>query len=175
VGVVLERDALGQVVRKRHEAGAKSYEVESRYDEAGQRIERQTDLGHRVEYAWDRAGELTGLRAGPSLRLLSAPLVSLRLPLLEMPDWEMTIARDPVGLELARRMPGGVVAIWKRDGFGRPALRHVLTGARAEPRDGGDARRVPVASVILSRNDDVRDAGRRRRRFGDEEGEGDHC
>ena len=96
-----------------------------------------------------------------SLRLLSPANVSLRLPLLEMPDWAMMNSRDPVGLELARRMPGGVVAIWKRDAFGRPTLRHVLTGARAEPRDGWDARGVPVASVILSRNDDVRDAARR--------------
>jgi RHS repeat-associated protein len=61
-----------------------------------------------------------------------------------LPEWEMTIARDPLGFELARRMPGGVVAIWKRDPFGRPTARHVLTGA-FPGRDATDVSRVGYA------------------------------
>ncbi|WP_437828343.1 DUF6531 domain-containing protein [Sorangium sp. So ce1153] len=141
VNVVLERDGVGQVVRERREVGEARYEVESRYNDAGLRVERQTDLGHRAEYAWNKAGELAGVRAGPSSRLLSPAIVSLKLPLLEMSDWEMRIERDPLGLELARRLPGGVVAAWKRDAFGRPALQHVLTGAKASSA-GTDVMRV---------------------------------
>ena len=61
-----------------------------------------------------------------SPKVLTPEIRALRLPVLSLPEWEMKIARDPLGMEIARRMPGGVVAIWKRDPLGRPALRHVL-------------------------------------------------
>jgi RHS repeat-associated protein len=127
--VTFERDALGRITKEHRTAGDASHVIESRYDLSGYRIERETDLGHRTEYIWDNAGDLAGLKAGLSSKLMSPEVRALRLPLFELPDWQMTITRDPLGLELARRMPGGVVAIWKRDTFGRPTLRHVLTGA----------------------------------------------
>ena len=127
--VAFERDGLGRIIKEHHKAGETSHVIESRYDLSGSRIERETNLGHRTEYTWDNAGDLAGLKAGPSRNLLRPEVRALGLPLFTLPEWEMTIARDPLGLEIARRMPGGVVAIWKRDTFGRPALRHVLTGA----------------------------------------------
>ena len=139
--VTFERDAIGRIVKEHHQAGDTSHVIESRYDLAGYRIERETDLGHRTEYTWNKAGALTGLRAGASSKLQSPEIRALGLPLLTLPEWEMTIARDPLGLELARRMPGGVVALWKRDTFGRPSSHQVLTGAFPE-REAKDVSRV---------------------------------
>jgi RHS repeat-associated protein len=141
VSVVLERDVLGRIVKERHDIDGISHVVESRYDLSGHRIERDTDLGHRTEYTWDDAGALTGLTAGPSRRLLVPEIRALGLPLFMLPEWEMKIARDPLGLELSRRMRGGVVAIWKRDTFGRPTSRQVLTGAFPN-RDAREVGRV---------------------------------
>ena len=58
----------------------------------------------------------------------------LGLPLFSLPDWEIKITRDALGLEMARRMPGGVVAMWKRDAFARPVEREVISGAFPEKR-----------------------------------------
>ena len=142
--VAFERDGLGQVVKENVKAGGSVHLIESRYDFSGYRVERETDLGHRTAYTWDNAGDLGGLSAGTSPKLLTPEVRALRLPLFSLPEWELTIARDPLGLEVSRRMPGGVVAIWKRDPFGRPTARQVLTGA-FPGRDATDVSRVGYA------------------------------
>ncbi|MEM6792211.1 MAG: hypothetical protein AAF715_32145 [Myxococcota bacterium] len=62
VEVCFERNALGQVTRERQRTGEGPwFEVASRYEPGGLRAERETSLGHRVRYAYDRAGELSGV------------------------------------------------------------------------------------------------------------------
>ncbi|WP_441292362.1 RHS repeat-associated core domain-containing protein [Sorangium sp. KYC3313] len=139
--IIFERDALGRTIKEHCQVGEISHFVASRYDLSSNRIERETDLGHRTEYIWDGAGDLAGVKAGASSKLLTAEVRALRLPLFMLSDWEMTIERDPFGLESSRRVPGGVVAIWKRDTFGRPALRQVLIGA-SPGRKAEDVSRV---------------------------------
>jgi len=51
-------------------------------------------------------------------------------------------ARDALGQELARRMPGGVVSVWKRDRFGRAEEQRVLTGASSMSAGRDVARRA---------------------------------
>ena len=108
---------------------------------SGPRIERETIFDHRTRYAYDNTGALSELRADVSPKVLTPEIRALRLPVLSLPEWEMKITRDPLGMEIARRMPGGIVAIWKRDPLGRPALRHVLTGA-FPGREATDVSRV---------------------------------
>ena len=131
------RDALGRMLGERHEpAGADSaHEVSSHYDASGLRLERETTLGHRATYAWDDAWQLTGISAGPSRALQQPELRRLGLPSLLAPDWLMRIERDPLGLELARVLPGAVRSAWARDGFGRPE-RQTVTGPAARTRGG---------------------------------------
>lgn len=128
--VRIERDARGGVLRERCAVGGREHFVESRYDAGGERVERRTDLGHRLEYFWDGAGDLCGMRAGSVDGLDAA--------------WEMTIARDALGLEAARRMPGGVVASWARDTAGRPVGRRVRAGMLS-PGAGRDVLRMGYA------------------------------
>jgi YD repeat-containing protein len=134
VTVLLERDALGRIVKEQRSAGGETRTVESRFDYSGLRTERETSFGHRTRYGWDGAGALVEMRADTGERVLSAELRALRLPVFDLPAWEVKISRDALGLEVARRMPGGVVGIWKRDHLGRPAEREVLTGAFAGQR-----------------------------------------
>ena len=128
-----ERDALGQIVREEHAHGTgdprRVRTIANRYDLSGLRIERDTDLGHRTQYDWDRSGLLSGMKAGPSRWLEAPSLRALKLPSLDLPTWEMKITRDALGMEIARKLPGGVFARWKRDAFGRPIERQVLSGA----------------------------------------------
>ena len=131
-----ERDSLGRILREHHtrqgalpDEGQVTRMVENRYDLSGLRIERDTDMGHRTQYQWDGSGLLSGLKAGPSRTLEAPSIQALQLASLRLPEWEMKIARDPLGLEIARRLPGGVVAMWKRDALGRPSERSVLSGA----------------------------------------------
>ena len=118
------RDAACRIVKEQHG----DHVVESRYDLSSLRVERRTELGHRAVYDFDGDGDLRGVRAGidPAPHDQAGPL---DLPATSPPEWAMHIARDPLGLEIARRMPGDVVATWDRDTSGRPSLRRVRTGS----------------------------------------------
>ena len=137
--VEFERDALGQIIRERQIAnreGAVST-IEHRYDLAGLRIERDTSLGHRTEYEWDRSELLVGLKASTSRWMKNEALRDLGIPKLDLPDWEMRLSRDELGMETSRELPG-VLAIWKRDAFARPIERRTV--ARRGPRNDEVAR-----------------------------------
>jgi RHS repeat-associated protein len=139
VEIAFERDALGQVVREeRRVKEGDRVAIESRYDKSGLRTERETTLGHRASYEWDRAGELRAITMGYASFLKTSALEKLGLPQLGRPDWTMEIIRDRAGEEIVRKMSGGVVAIWKRDAQGRPAERQVLTGVRPGVSPGRD-------------------------------------
>jgi RHS repeat-associated protein len=130
VAVELGRDALGRVVEERRtDEDGVTRKVASRYDYSGYRVERESELGHRLEYKWSDAGDLTGMSASVSRGLQTPAIRSLGLPALSLESWDVAIARDRLGLEVARRLPGGVVAMWKRDAHGKPLQRRVQTGA----------------------------------------------
>jgi RHS repeat-associated protein len=137
--VLFERDAAGRIVKEH----VGDHVVESRYDLSGLRVERRTDLGHHTAYDFDDAGDLRGVRAGNDPVPRERAPGQLDLPATSPPEWAMQIARDPLGLEIVRRMPGGVVAMWDRDTYGRPSLRRVLTGAgKSSHRGGTDVLRI---------------------------------
>jgi RHS repeat-associated protein len=139
--ILLERDPLGRIVQEREtlHASTSTVSVTSRYDPAGQRVERTTSLAHKTHYAWNAAGELTGVRADWDLGALVGPLRAL--PQATLGSFDIKIARDPLGQELARRLPGGVVSRWDRDPFGRATQHRVLTGASAQSPGTDVARR----------------------------------
>ena len=107
--VVLERDAMGRIVREHETFKSKALRasISSRYDAAGLRVERTTSMAHRTDYAWNEAGELVGVGAGWDLDGLVAPLRNA-LPHAALGSFDIKIARDAIGQELARRLPGGV-------------------------------------------------------------------
>jgi RHS repeat-associated protein len=127
------RDPLGRVVREecRRPNGAAGT-VTSRFDDGGLRVERETTFGHRARYAWDKAGRLASVSAGHGGFVPSGGVARLPLPQLRRSDWSLEIERDAAGEEVARRMPGGVVATSKRDAYGKPTERRVLTGTRSD-------------------------------------------
>ncbi len=131
--VVFERDVLGRVTREHEKIAATSLSasVSSRYDAAGLRVERRTSLAHKTDYQYNQAGELTALSAAWDLPGQAA-LARLGLPQAAMGSFDVRLARDPLGQELARRLPGGVVSLWQRDKYGRPAEQRVLTGASTQ-------------------------------------------
>ncbi len=133
VDLYLERDLLGRVLRE-HEivkATALDASVESRYDAAGLRVERTTNFAHKAEYTWNDAGELVAVRAGLDLDRFALP-IKRALPQAAMGSFDIKIARDALGQELARRLPGGVVSTWTRDTWGRATEQRVLTGASTQ-------------------------------------------
>jgi YD repeat-containing protein len=149
VEIHFERDALGQIAREERRRTVDSHietqHVTSRYDKSGLRTERETTHGHRARYGWDDAGQLASVSAGYGGVLDSPAFRGLRLPQLQKPDWSLEIVRDSAGEEIARRMPGGVVATWKRDAQGRPTERRVFTGVHPGRSQGRDVMHTQYA------------------------------
>lgn len=141
--VVFERDRLGRILREHETARATSLtaSVDSRYDAAGLRVERTTSFAHKSEYTWNDAGELVGVSSGWDLDRLATPL-RRALPQASMGAFDIKIARDPLGQELARRLPGGVASVWDRDPWGRATEHRVLTGASNQSSGRDVARRT---------------------------------
>ncbi|MBL8740197.1 MAG: RHS repeat protein, partial [Myxococcales bacterium] len=133
--VRLARDVLGRIVDEttRVEATKTEASVRNVFDRSGLRTERATSLAHRTSYRYDRAGDLIGVAAGWQV----AGAALKRLPQAQAGDFEITLARDAIGQEIARRLPGGVASRWGRDAFGRPIEQRVVTGAstQSEGRD----------------------------------------
>jgi len=129
--VKLGRDALGRIIDEttRVEATQTEASVRNVFDRSGLRIERATSMAHRTSYRYDRTGSLVGVAAGWALP--TTPALK-RLPHTQMGDFEITLARDALGQEVARRLPGGVASRWGRDAFGRPIEQRVVTGASAQ-------------------------------------------
>ncbi len=142
--VTFERDPVGRVVREASELRATGLTsaVSSRYDHSGNRVERSTTLAHRTSYAWNNADELIGVSASWNLGADSSALRRLGLRQAKAQPFELRIARDAVGQELARRLPGGVASLWERDDLGRARVQHVVAGATTQSRGRDVARRT---------------------------------
>ncbi len=120
--VTCTRDALGRVMAERCDG----HVVESRYDAAGDRVGRRTSLGHETSYDFDSNGDLLGVtfdagalwgNFGPDALAAAG---SARAP------WRATFARDALGNETERHLPGGVVSRWEREAMGRPRVQRVV-------------------------------------------------
>jgi RHS repeat-associated protein len=113
------RDALGRVVEERCDG----YAVESRYDTAGDRVGRRTSLGHEASYDFDGNGGLVGVTFGTGEHWGSFDAFGAsgqaRAP------WRATFARDALGNEVERSLPGGVVSRWEREAMGRPRVHRL--------------------------------------------------
>ena len=103
VAVALERDQLSQVTQERQGL----HTVTSDYDLLGYRVGVTSSLGATVRYTRDLAGNIEQIKAG---------------------QWQALFVRDAQGLELQRRLSGGVQVRWKRDALGRPSEQRIRTG-----------------------------------------------
>lgn len=109
--VHLERDLMGRVVRELTRFGDGSERwVKSGYGPDGHRVRVESSDGHLHHIERDAAGDVLGVE-----------LSSLR--------WRADFERDPAGLEVSRRLPGGITARWERDAAGRPKTRTVTQGS----------------------------------------------
>ncbi|APR75128.1 Rhs family protein [Minicystis rosea] len=118
--VVLSRDALGRIVEERCDG----HVVESRYDATGHRIERRTSLGHETSYDFDGNGGLIGVSFGTGA--LWGSFDALTTGGDTRPPWRATFARDALGNETERNLPGGVVSRWDREAMGRPRVHRLV-------------------------------------------------
>ena len=149
--VVIARDPLGRVVEERQAPLVPSTElneieamhaeatgaitappvlgdlrlitIESRYDASGDRVSRRTSLDHETSYDFDGNGDLIGVTFGTGALWGSFDALSLggaaRAP------WRATFARDALGNESERRLPGGVTSRWERAAMGRPRVQRI--------------------------------------------------
>ncbi len=140
-------DAAGRIVGRRHSDGTaeeygyrpdgallwasnESGRVELERDPLG-KIVAEVQGGHRVSSRYDASGRRIGVESS-----LQAYLSALRSPggkveelvLSADGSWAIGFDRDAMGLELERRLPGGVVAAWDRDPASRPTA-HRTTAA----------------------------------------------
>ncbi|MCK6591767.1 MAG: RHS domain-containing protein [Polyangiaceae bacterium] len=122
--VVFVRDALGRVIEER----VGEHVIESRYNASGRRIRRATNLGHETFYDFDGNGGLLGVTFGVDPRWMDFSPESLATGGPVRAPWKATFARDALGNEVERQLPGGVVARWDRDSFGRPQAHRVRRG-----------------------------------------------
>ncbi|WP_437782823.1 DUF6531 domain-containing protein [Sorangium sp. So ce1097] len=120
--LTIERDAQGRILREAFEDGW----VASRYGRAGERESIETSFGTRVRVRSDAAGEPAALELGNAS--------------LEGYDAAVVFARDALGLEAARHLPGGVSAVWQRDVEGRPTERRILRERRGGAREEAGSR-----------------------------------
>ena len=99
--------------------------IESFYDAAGDRVGRRTNLGHETSYDFDGNGELVGVSfdAGALWGNLDADALATGAPARK--PWRATFARDALGNETERHLPGGVVSRWEREAMGRPRVQRI--------------------------------------------------
>ncbi|MFL5346270.1 MAG: DUF6531 domain-containing protein [Hyalangium sp.] len=106
--VVLERDAVGRVVREVQG----DFSLSSRFDTSGQRSLLESSLGGRMAMLRDALGNVSALHLGRESHRSQQPTVRFE--------------RDPQGLEVARQLPGNIRVEWQRDVVGRPTARRTL-------------------------------------------------
>ncbi|MEZ4327349.1 MAG: DUF6531 domain-containing protein, partial [Polyangiales bacterium] len=108
--VRFERDGMGRIVSESQDGGQTW--VRSGY-EAGQRMHVESDFGALQRIAHDALGEVSRLANGAGAG--AAPIA---------------FARNALGLEVERELPGGVHVGWTRDVAGRPLERHTWRADR---------------------------------------------
>ncbi|MEO7330857.1 MAG: DUF6531 domain-containing protein, partial [Minicystis sp.] len=119
--ITFVRDALGRVIEER----VGETVIASRYDAAGNRIGRRTSFGHETTYDFDGNGGLLGLTFGTDARWMDFSPTSLEERGPVRAPWKATFARDALGNEQQRSLPGEVESRWMRDVMGRPIVHRV--------------------------------------------------
>ncbi|MBX3251391.1 MAG: RHS repeat protein [Myxococcales bacterium] len=127
--VRFERDVLGRVVRESQDGGATW--VGSGYYADGTRGRMETSLGARQDVEVDPLGEVGALHHGDPMR-----------------PFTLAFARDALGAEVMRAIPGGLEVHWSRDAAGRPMARRTVQrvgpgGPYVPPRPGEPPRPIP--------------------------------
>ncbi|GAA0539935.1 DUF6531 domain-containing protein [Chitinophaga japonensis] len=108
----LQRDVMGRVVQEWQNGCT----VSSTYGGDGRRSRLQSSLGADIQLQRNAAGYITGIQAQAA----------------GMPTpWTAEIARNPLGLEIARSLPGGVKSSWSYDKAGMPESHLVNSGERS--------------------------------------------
>ena len=117
--VKLERDLLGRVVRETIGEGW----IASEYNALGMRVRLRSSkgLGQRIER--NAVGQMTGVRA--AVARAPAGDDGAGAQIADGNFWEARVARDLLGLEIERQLPGGVRARWQRDAVGRPTQQEI--------------------------------------------------
>jgi RHS repeat-associated protein len=105
--VRFERDAVGRKLRE----WQGEYWVASEYDLQGRRVRIRSSFGAAQTIERKAIGDVTSIRYDDAFA-----------------EWEVRIQRDVMGLEMERRVPGGVRSRWARDQWGRP-IHHLLSSA----------------------------------------------
>lgn len=106
VVVRIERDPRGRAIRE----WQGEHWVERRYGQDGLRTAVHTSLGAAQTIVRDAAGDVARIEAD---------------------GWAAEFVRDARGLELERRLPGGLRATWRRDALGRPVAHSLVAPPRA--------------------------------------------
>ncbi len=110
--VIFKRDAVGRVISEVQGAAhaGLEQEVTSKYDRAGNRINLMSSLGADIQFTHNTLGHVTGISAHNKISQDNG----------RSGRWETSIQRNLLGLEVERRMSGGVVSRWEYDETGRP-------------------------------------------------------
>jgi RHS repeat-associated protein len=104
------RDAAGRIM----EETQNGIKVQSIYDSRGRRIGLQSSLGAQLRLDRDDTGEVIAMYAQTAA---------------DTDPWIAQITRDHMGLEIERRLTGGVSSSWQYDKAGLPSDHLVLSGA----------------------------------------------
>ncbi|WP_224240704.1 DUF6531 domain-containing protein [Hyalangium gracile] len=111
--VTFERDVLGRVTR---ELAGDDW-VSSEYDALGLRVRVRSSKGLDQRIHRNSAGKMVGMRA---------------ITHGELTPWETQLQRDSLGLELERKLPGGIQRRWERDRLGRPVKDELWAGRKRQ-------------------------------------------
>jgi RHS repeat-associated protein len=117
--------ATGQVVEAPALGDLSPVQITSRYDAAGHRVMRRSSLGHEAAYDFDGNGALleVSFDAGALWGAFDADSVGLGAEARR--PWRASFARDALGNEAERRLPGGVVSRWERTAMGLPRAQRL--------------------------------------------------
>ena len=119
--LLFTRDALGRVIAE----AVDGFTIESRYDAAGDRVGRRTSLGHETGYDFDGNGGLVGVSFDAGARWGKFDADEIAQGAAARKPWRATFARDGLGQEVERSLPGGVVGRWEREVSGHPRVHRV--------------------------------------------------
>ncbi|MCD7850341.1 MAG: hypothetical protein LUH63_11750 [Parabacteroides sp.] len=115
--ITFERDKMGRVIKETYSSGLPGDEgisIESEYDIDGNRIRLTSSLGADINTTFDFQGNVREIEA------LNAE---------NKEKWCAEVRRNELGLEIAKRMTGGVTIMRSYDQFGRPMPQSVYQGA----------------------------------------------
>jgi len=106
-----ERDLVGNILKEVRD----QYWVASEYDALGYRTRVSSSFGFEQKITRNSDGQVTQVFCGT----------------LERPEQFITqFARDDIGVELQRTMPGGIQSRWRRDRLGRPIQQDIIGGQK---------------------------------------------